>query len=130
MGGIIGMMITAAQKPRIASLVLNDVGAIVSAEGLKRILGYVGVGGGAFDTKEAAMATLKSVLAPFHITTQEQWNYMFDVSFTPLPGGRYAMAYDPAINPAVPGCREASPKASATWTSPDFGKRFHVPRLL
>ena len=39
MGGILGMMI-AAQKPDfIKRLVLNDIGAVVSAQGLLRIVG-------------------------------------------------------------------------------------------
>jgi len=97
MGGIIGMMIAAAQKQRISGLVLNDVGAVISAEGLKRILGYVGVGS-AFKTAEEAMTYLKSVLAPFNITSEAHWKYMFDASFSVLPDGRYALAYDPGIN--------------------------------
>ncbi len=97
MGGIIGMMIAASQKNRITALGLNDVGAVVSAEGLKRILGYVGLGG-AFENAAEAMATLKSILAPFNITSEVHWQHMFNISFVPLPGGRYALAYDPGIN--------------------------------
>jgi pimeloyl-ACP methyl ester carboxylesterase len=97
MGGIIGMMLAAAQKQRITAMVLNDVGATVSAAGLKRILGYVGVGTGFKDAQEA-MAYLKVVMEPFNITSEAHWQFMFDITLTPLPGGRYAMAYDPAIN--------------------------------
>jgi len=97
MGGIIGMMIAAAQKQRVATLVLNDIGASVSAKGLKRILGYVGVGS-AFKNADEAMAYLKSVMEPFHITSEEHWRHMFEVSFSVLPGNRYALAYDPGIN--------------------------------
>lgn len=97
MGGIIGMMIAATQKQLIAALALNDVGAVVSAEGLRRIIGYVGVGR-TFETAEAAMAQLKSVIAPFHITSDAHWQYMFNASFTTMPGGKYAFAYDPGIN--------------------------------
>jgi pimeloyl-ACP methyl ester carboxylesterase len=97
MGGIIGMMIAATQKQRIARLVLNDIGSVVSSEGLRRILGYVGVGT-VFENAETAMTHLKSVLTPFGIRTPEHWQYMFNVSFTALPGGKYAFAYDPAIN--------------------------------
>lgn len=97
MGGIIGMMIAATQKQRISALILNDVGATVSAQGLRRILGYVGVGS-AFENKEAAMAYLKSVLAPFNITQEEHWQHMLNVSLVHLSDGRYAMAYDPSIN--------------------------------
>jgi pimeloyl-ACP methyl ester carboxylesterase len=97
-GGIIGMMIAAEQKQHISALALNDIGAVVSAEGLRRILGYVGIGNAFFESRDAAMSYLKSVLAPFHITSEEHWRHMFEVSLTPLPGGRYALAYDPGIN--------------------------------
>lgn len=97
MGGIIGMMIAATQKQRISQLVLNDIGAVVSAAGLKRILGYVGVGS-AFNTAEEAMAHLKSVMAPFHIMSEAHWQHMFAISYVPLPGGQYSPAYDPGIN--------------------------------
>jgi len=97
MGGIIGMMLAAMHQKHIKAMVLNDVGSIVSAEGLRRILGYVGLGG-LFNDREAAMAYLKSVLLPFAITREDQWEQMFDISFVALPGGRYAIAYDPEIN--------------------------------
>ena len=41
-GGIVGMLMAALAKPRLAGLCLNDVGCKLEAEGLLRIMGYVG----------------------------------------------------------------------------------------
>jgi len=97
MGGIIGMMLAAGQPGRIERLVLNDIGSIVSAAGLTRILNYVG-SSGVFAGADEAMAHLKSILAPFGISSEADWQHMFAISFNPLPDGRYAFAYDPDIN--------------------------------
>jgi len=107
MGGIIGMMLAAQQPARIKNMVLNDVGAIVSAQGLKRILGYVG-SSSIFANAGEAMTYLKSVLAPFGITTEPEWQRMLEGSFNILPDGSYALAYDPAISQPF---KEAATKA-------------------
>ena len=96
MGGILGMMI-AAQKPDfIKRLVLNDIGAVVSAQGLLRIAGYIG-NHREFADKADAMAYAKWVFAPFGIRSEEHWQQVFKASFIKLGDGRYALAYDPGI---------------------------------
>lgn len=128
MGGIIGMMIAAAQKNRISALGLNDIGAVVSAQGLKRILGYVGLGG-TFDNAEDALKALKSIMAPFNITSEAHWQHMFAISFNNLPGGRYALAYDPGINQPF---RDAvsSPQGIADVDLTPFWAQVSCPVLL
>jgi pimeloyl-ACP methyl ester carboxylesterase len=96
MGGIIGMMLAAQQPGRIVRMVLNDVGAIVSAQGLSRILGYAGAQS-SFANASDAMAYLKSTYASFALSMEEDWQRFFDASLTPLPDGRYAVAYDPDL---------------------------------
>lgn len=41
-GGLVTMLMAAAQPQRIASAILNDIGPVLEAEGLARIAGYVG----------------------------------------------------------------------------------------
>lgn len=96
MGGIIGMMIAAQQPLLIRRMVLNDIGSVVSAEGLKRILSFVGAKT-VYDNRTEAMGALKFYLAPFGITSDAEWELMFSNSFVPLPDGRFAFNYDPDI---------------------------------
>ncbi len=97
MGGILGMMLAAANPLLIKNLVLNDVGSVVSAAGLKRIMGYVGTSA-TFPDRPAAEVYMKSVLAPFGITTEDQWKHAFQSTFFTLPDGRYMLRYDPDIS--------------------------------
>ncbi len=97
MGGIIGMMLAATTPNLMQRMVFNDVGSVVSAEGLKRILAYVGTSS-VFKDAHDAMTYLKSVMAPFGISSEEQWQTMFAASLIALPDGRFALAYDPEIS--------------------------------
>jgi len=97
MGGIIAMMLGAARPGLIGKLVLNDIGNIIWAKGLKRIISYVG-GETTFVNKELAMQYLKNTIAPFGIKSDEHWQYAFDASFIELADGSYELAYDPQIS--------------------------------
>jgi pimeloyl-ACP methyl ester carboxylesterase len=90
-------------------MVLGDIGSVVSAEGLKRILSYVGATP-VFASKDEAMSNLKSILATWGVVAEAHWQQLFEASFTPLADGRYAFAYDPDISIAF---REAASKAGA-----------------
>lgn len=96
MGGIIGMMIAAQQPLLMRRLVLNDIGSVISAEGLKRILSFVG-SKSEYPSRDEAMAALRYYLAPFGIASEEDWEYMFSISFVALPAGGFRFAYDPGI---------------------------------
>lgn len=97
MGGIIGMMLAASQPETIKRLILNDIGKTVSAEGLKRIISYVG-SSSIFTTHEVALAYLKVIIAPFGISSEAHWQFMFDSSFRKLHDGSYVLRYDPDIS--------------------------------
>lgn len=45
LGGIVAMLLAAADRPRFAGVLLNDVGPEIDPRGLDRIRGYVGKGG-------------------------------------------------------------------------------------
>ncbi|HEU5046694.1 MAG TPA: alpha/beta hydrolase [Rickettsiales bacterium] len=97
MGGILGMMLASAQPGRIKRMVLNDVGKIVSAAGLKRIMGYVGVSGN-FANREEANAALRKNAATFGVKSEEDWAFMFNTTYKALSDGQYALRYDPDIS--------------------------------
>lgn len=96
LGGILGMRV-AAEKPEIINrMVLNDIGAVIPAEGIKRINSYVGMAM-QFSGREAAEKHLREIYKGFSIRTDEHWKHMLDHSFTRLTNGDYQLAYDPGI---------------------------------
>ena len=115
MGGIISMMIAAQQPQRVQRLILNDIGSVVSAKGLKRILSYVG-SATTFANAQEAMQQMRTIMAPFGITAEAHWQKMLEVSFVTLPDGTLTFAYDPEISTPL---KTATPPAdidlSALW---------------
>ncbi len=101
MGGILGMMVASARPDLVQRLVLNDVGADVDSAGVKRILGYVGKRH-RFDSKQDAMAYIREILAPFGVTSEDEWEALYDATFVEKNGG-VEFAYDPAIVSPAPG---------------------------
>lgn len=96
MGGILGMMMAGAMPGLIASLVLNDVGCIVAAAGLKRILSYAG-STMEFPSRSDAEAALRDIFIPFGIREEAHWRHIFTHSIEDLLSGGARFAYDPAI---------------------------------
>jgi pimeloyl-ACP methyl ester carboxylesterase len=101
MGGIIALVMGAALQGRLASLTLNDVGCIIPAAGLKRILSYVGTQT-SFATRAEAEATLRKNCASFGMKSDAAWQNMFAHSIQQTPEGTFRLAYDPAISRAFP----------------------------
>lgn len=98
MGGIIGMALAADEKTPVRKLLLNDVGAVITLESLKRIGEYVGRAP-AFPSFEAAEAYIRQVSASFGPLTAEQWRHLTEYSLRRTDNG-YIMAYDPSIGDA------------------------------
>lgn len=95
MGGIVGMMLAAFYPARVRRLVLNDIGAVVAAEGLKRIAGYAGRDRH-FPTRAAAEAFLREIFVPFGVQNEEEWSHIFTHSIVAEAEG-FTLAYDPTI---------------------------------
>lgn len=100
MGGILGMMMTSMMPGLIQSLVLNDVGTVVSAVGLKRILTYAGIKMH-YATREEGEAALRQICKPFGIRDEKHWRHFFDYSLQDMENGGVRFAYDPAIAASV-----------------------------
>ncbi len=96
MGGLIGMLMAAGEDSPIERLVLNDVGPLVSKDGLARIRAYL-ERQWAFATAEEAEAHIRTVYAPFGQLGDDEWRHIVDHSVRRSDDGRWRMAYDPAI---------------------------------
>jgi len=96
MGGLIGMFLASYAGTPIHKLLINDVGPLLPAAGLKRIAKYVGQVV-AFDTFEAMDQVLRGYAATFGKLTDEQWRHMLVHSSRQLDDGRYTSDYDPGI---------------------------------
>ncbi|QID17858.1 alpha/beta hydrolase [Nitrogeniibacter mangrovi] len=95
MGGLIGMLIAALPNSPISRLVLNDVGPMITVASIRRIAEYVGTAP-TFPDKDAAMAYIREVSAPFGPLTDAQWRHLTEYAIRPVDGG-YVMIYDPGL---------------------------------
>jgi pimeloyl-ACP methyl ester carboxylesterase len=101
LGGIVGMMVAGLFPGRIGRLVLNDVGARISAAGLRRILSYAG-GKTRFASRAEVERALRRNFAGFGIRTEANWQRLFSSSLVEEEDGRTRLAYDPAIVASSP----------------------------
>jgi pimeloyl-ACP methyl ester carboxylesterase len=96
MGGIIGMMMAGFAPDRLRRLVLNDVGAWIPADGLRRILSYAGKLVH-FASRTEAETALRAICAPYGIRQEANWRHLFASSLVEVDDGSVSLAYDPAI---------------------------------
>jgi pimeloyl-ACP methyl ester carboxylesterase len=104
MGGLIGMMLAAQPGQStlggpIRRLILNDVGPFVPKAALERIASYVGQAP-RFESVADVEGYLRRVHATFGPLSEENWAALARHSARSLPGGGYALAYDPKIGDA------------------------------
>lgn len=103
MGGLLGMTLASGPlKGRMTHLVINDVGPQISAEGIARIVDYVG-DPPVFDTVVAFEAWLRTVYAPFGQNDDAFWRRMADTSARRTDDGRITVHYDPRIAEPLKG---------------------------
>lgn len=101
MGGIIGMTLATTAPTLLRSLTLNDIGCLIPAQGLKRILSYAGVSM-EFATRAEAEAALRINCKPFGIPSEEHWQHLFAHSLITTVDGKTSFAYDPNIISSMP----------------------------
>jgi pimeloyl-ACP methyl ester carboxylesterase len=95
MGGLIGMSLASLSANPIAALVLNDVGPVLSAEGLSRIGDYVGKAP-SFDSYEACVAYTRTIAAGFGPHDDSGWDLLAR-HYWVRDGSRWRVHYDPRI---------------------------------
>ncbi len=121
-GGLIAMALAAGHIERLSAVILNDVGPVISAEGIARILDYVGKEP-VSRTYEAAAAAMKAVLAPqFPGVTDHVWLAQAKAQYRQTDNG-LALRYDPRL-------REALETQAATGQPPDLWPLFDALKPL
>jgi pimeloyl-ACP methyl ester carboxylesterase len=122
MGGLIGMMLAATQPRRISKLVMNDIGARITTEGITRIMRYASSLPSGFTSKEAAVAYMRPLLTPFGIREESILQAFIDSSIRADSSGNIQLKTDPAIAiPLLSGIGTDTPIApvdlSGLWES-------------
>ncbi|MDE3015976.1 MAG: alpha/beta hydrolase [Pseudomonadota bacterium] len=95
MGGILGLLAANTAPGLIRALVLNDVGCLIPAAALTRILSYAKVSN-SFSTRAEAEAALRFRCAPFGVPDEAHWQLLFEHGIEP-DGGGFRLTCDPAM---------------------------------
>lgn len=95
LGGLIGMLLSAAPESLIDKLVLNDIGAELPLKGLQRIANYAQPP--EFNTRIAVEDYLRQTYTSYKELTNQQWERLAAYGSRPLETGGYALHYDPLI---------------------------------
>ncbi len=97
MGGLMAMIMAAAQPRRVGPIVLNDIGPVLDPAGLARIGSYVG-GGGPFANWDAAAAACAAINADaFPGFGHADWMAFARRTCRETVDGHVSFAYDAAI---------------------------------
>ena len=100
MGGLIAMVMAGQAAMgaglRFRSLVLNDVGAVVSGPALDRIGAYLG-SNPAFSSFEQARGLVEKIFAGFGPHTPAQWDFLARSVLRTDASGQWRFHYDPSI---------------------------------
>lgn len=97
MGGLMAMVMNAMKPGAFAAVAFNDVGPVLSPEGLARIGGYVGGGEPFADWDAAAKACAAINQEAFPDYGEGEWQAWARRTCREQPDGRVAFAYDNAI---------------------------------
>tara|TARA_Y100001933_G_scaffold171724_1_gene169911 strand:+ start:316 stop:1152 length:837 start_codon:yes stop_codon:yes gene_type:complete len=102
-GGLVAMAIAHAYPGRLSGVVLNDIGPEVAAEGLERILDYVGREPDLPDLDAAAAALAHVHAQGFPGVPLSRWRAQAAAMFAEKPGGGLALRYDARLREALTG---------------------------
>jgi pimeloyl-ACP methyl ester carboxylesterase len=112
LGGLVGMTLAAMPGSPVTKLVLNDVGAVLTAVSLDRIGSYLGKWP-PLSTLDAAEQYVRSISTTFGPHTDAEWRFLTQHVVRKNPDGSLRMHYDPAI--AVPFNAELPHRDVELW---------------
>lgn len=111
-GGLLAMALAASHPERLAGVILNDIGPVVGARGIARIMDYVGKKPKA-KTLDAAAADLKAAMEPeFPGVPLEVWRQQAEYQYRATETG-LELRYDAALHKALL-------EQAATGATPDM----------
>jgi pimeloyl-ACP methyl ester carboxylesterase len=106
-GGLVAMLLGAVAKPRLAAVLLNDVGPELAPQGLANIMAYLGVPPRAADFP-SVVAALQARLGPaFPGLSDERWSVLAHRWFDEGPEGAPVLNYDPGLRDAFAATADA-----------------------
>ncbi len=121
-GGLLAMALAASHPERLAGVILNDIGPVVGAQGIARIMDYVGKKPRA-KTLDAAAADLKAAMEPdFPGVPLSVWRRQAEYQYRVTEAGLEPQ-YDPNL-------RKALLEQAATGATPDMWLFFEALRDL
>ncbi|UWQ28154.1 alpha/beta fold hydrolase [Leisingera sp. M523] len=107
-GGLVAITLAAIAKDRLAAVILNDVGPEIPADGIARIMDYVGRRPAAKTHAQAAEA-LAALMAPaFPGVPAARWREEAEAFYDEDAGG-LSLRYDPRLRDALLAQAEAGP---------------------
>jgi pimeloyl-ACP methyl ester carboxylesterase len=125
-GGILTMLMAASHPEVIGPAVLNDIGPVIEADGLARIMAYAGKILVPADWEEAAALARDLNARDFTGISDAEWADIARQWFND-DGGRPAAAYDPQV---VRSLEEADTSNGAPDMWPLFDALAHVPVMV
>jgi pimeloyl-ACP methyl ester carboxylesterase len=126
MGGLMTMLMAAANPGRMSAVVMNDIGPVIDPAGLSRISGYVGQGRSYPTWVHAARGLAEAQAAAFPDYDLDQWLEMAKRTMVVTQNGRISFDYDMAI--AEPFAKPGNAAPANLWTA--FDALAGVPMLL
>ena len=124
-GGLIAMVLAAAQPSLIGTVILNDIGPIIEHVGLLRISGYVGKQEPALTWQQAGQRLAAAEREFFPDIEDAAWPEIARQRFNE-ENGKPAPAYDPEISRTLGSIGNGSPPP--LWKQ--FNALNHVPCLV
>lgn len=98
MGGLIGMFFNLKYPSIIKKFVINDVGAFIPSESLRKIAKYVIFGQRNFANFTEVLTEVKEIYKGFGNLNDEQWEHLAKHSVILEENGTYTLNYDPNIS--------------------------------
>ena len=126
-GGILAMIMAVMRPAALKAVVLNDIGPVIEADGLRRIRSYVGQSATPRDWTDA-IARLKAVSGgQFPDLADEDWRQLALKTWRDNKG-QPADDYDPALSRTLAALDPDNSELPQLW--PQFAALSHVPLLV